>query len=81
MVFLALVLKGKKRDKGTVKLTFTVLPALVCALSCTPIDSRKAGGGAYDDSEVAQALDANAPLPEDGPEASRSFEEWREQRE
>lgn len=60
------------------KLTLSILAVSFCALSCTPINQHKAGGGAFDDSEVGQALDANAPLPEDSINGARSFEEWRE---
>lgn len=78
MARLALVLKEEKGNKSGVKVILPVLAILFCAFSCTPIDSRKAGGGAFDDSPVGQALDANAPLPEDNISGARSFEEWRE---
>ncbi|MEM9079330.1 MAG: hypothetical protein AAGC74_01410 [Verrucomicrobiota bacterium] len=48
-------------------------------VSCAPVDKREAGGGAFDDSELARALDANAALPGENQGGARSFEEWREQ--
>ncbi|MGJ8723159.1 MAG: hypothetical protein ACSHYB_01270 [Roseibacillus sp.] len=60
------------------KVTLSVLAVAFCALSCTPVHKHQAGGGAFDDSQVGQALDANAPLPEDNISGARSFEEWRE---
>ena len=78
MVALPLVLGAKKRDNSCVKLILSVLAVSFCAFSCTPIHEHQAGGGAFDDSQVGQALDANAPLPEDNISGARSFEEWRE---
>ena len=60
------------------KLTLSVLAVSFCALSCAPVNEHRAGGGAFDESEVAKALDANAPLPQDRIGSARSFEEWRD---
>ena len=60
------------------KLILSVLVVSFFALSCSPIDPHTAGGGAFDDSAVGQALDANGPLPEDNIGGAQSFEQWRE---
>jgi hypothetical protein len=58
------------------------LPALLLPfvlLSCTPVHEHRAGGASFDDSELAQALDANTALPdEQNDRAARSYQEWRE---
>lgn len=78
MAALALVSDGEKGNNSFVKLTLSVLAVSLLVLSCAPVHERQAGGGAFDESQVAQALDANAPLPEDSIDGARSFEEWRE---
>ncbi|GHC51492.1 hypothetical protein [Roseibacillus persicicus] len=60
------------------KITLSVLALMFCAVSCTPVHQHQAGGGAFDDSHVGQALDSNTSLPEDSIDGARSFEEWRE---
>ncbi|MBK1834703.1 hypothetical protein [Roseibacillus ishigakijimensis] len=59
------------------KFILSLLALSFCFLSCAPVHKYQAGGGAFDDSEVGQALDANAPLPEDDINGPRSFEEFR----
>ena len=51
---------------------------MLSATSCIPVDDRRAGGGAFDDSPVGQALDANTALPDEDISSSRSFQQWRE---
>jgi len=48
-------------------------------VSCESTASRRAGGGAFDESEMARKLDANSHL--DDPEApgAKSYEQWRNQ--
>ncbi len=78
MATLALVSQWERRNSQRVKLILSILAVSFSVLSCTPVHERQAGGGAFDDSEVGKALDANAPLPQDNINAARSFEEWRE---
>jgi len=52
---------------------------LFALVSCEPINSKRAGGGAFDDSETGRKLDGNALLPDPKNPAGQSFEEWREQ--
>ena len=59
------------------KLFLCFLVVSLGSFSCSPIESRKAGGGAWDDTPVGQALDANAPLPEDSFSGGQSYEQWR----
>lgn len=66
----------------------TRTPLLICCASlglllnaCQTVDDRMAGGGAFDESRMARALDSNkADLGDekDHPRAE-SFEQWREQ--
>jgi len=48
-------------------------------VSCESTNSRRAGGGAFDDSELGRKLDANAHLDDPEIPGQRSFEQWREQ--
>ena len=43
--------------------------------SCASGDTRRAGGGAYDDSAFARGLDANNPAALEG--HTRSYDGWR----
>ncbi|MGC6427324.1 MAG: hypothetical protein ACON5H_10065 [Akkermansiaceae bacterium] len=52
---------------------------LTLFVSCESTDSRKAGGGAFDDSYLGPRLDANAPLDDPSAPASDSYEQWRDQ--
>jgi hypothetical protein len=49
--------------------------------ACQTVDSHMDGGGAYDDSPLARALDSNNPDLGDDKDAARAetFEQWREQ--
>jgi hypothetical protein len=47
--------------------------------SCESTDSRRAGGGAFDDSELGRKLDANSHLDDPEIPGDRSYEQWREQ--
>lgn len=60
---------------------FTLLSfAFVSVLaSCESTNSLRAGGGAFDDSELARKLDANSHLHDPEIPGERSFEQWREQ--
>ena len=79
---LPLVSKAKKGDNAAVKVILSLLAVSFLGLSCTRVHPRAAGGGAFDDSAVGQALDANGPLPGDNITGeARSFEQWREERE
>lgn len=50
-------------------------------LSCESTNSRRAGGGAFDDTPMGRTLDANAVVPETEDLAGESFGAWRELRE
>ncbi len=73
------MLKARKAKTLSVKLLFaSSVVVLLCSVSCNLVHERQAGGGAWDDSEVGQAIDANAPLPGDSvASGTRSYEEWR----
>ena len=61
---------------------FTLLgltSALTLFVSCESTNSRKAGGGAFDDSYLGPKLDANAALPDANDPSSESYEQWRNQ--
>lgn len=62
---------------------FTTLLGLTSALtffvSCESTNSRKAGGGAFDDSFLGPKLDANAALADPNAPGSKSYEQWRDQ--
>jgi len=61
-------------------LLFTAATAAFAFASCETVPDRKAGGGAYDDSQLARKLDSNAAVLDarDAP-AAVSYEQWREQ--
>ncbi len=61
-------------------LLFTAAMAAFAFSSCETVPDRTAGGGAYDDSELARKLDSNNPAIDlkDAPSAA-SYEQWREQ--
>jgi len=47
--------------------------------SCESTNSRRAGGGAFDESDLGRKLDANIPLDApDSPKSRSSYEQWRE---
>jgi hypothetical protein len=50
-------------------------PSLV---SCESGSSRRAGGAAFDDSELGRKLDANSHLPDPENPSGQSFAEWRQ---
>lgn len=59
-----------------------VFPVSFLALflgACSPVHEHQAGGGAFDDSEVARTLDANGQVPGEGVVGEQSFSQWREQ--
>lgn len=45
--------------------------------SCESTNSRRAGGGAFDDSELGRKLDANSHLNDPEIPGERSYEQWR----
>ena len=45
--------------------------------SCESVNSKRAGGGAFDESEMGRKLDANSHLPDPDIPGGRSFEEYR----
>ncbi len=45
--------------------------------SCESTNSRRAGGGAFDDSELGRKLDANSHLDDPEIPGERSYEQWR----
>ena len=47
--------------------------------SCESTNSLRAGGGAFDDSELGRKLDANSHLDDPEIPGRRSFEQWREE--
>jgi len=47
--------------------------------SCESTNSRRAGGGAFDDSELGRKLDANSHLDDPEIPGDRSYEQWRNQ--
>lgn len=60
---------------------FAVLSVIfVSALtSCVATNKHVAGGGAFDESELARKLDANSHLDDPEIPGDRSYEQWREQ--
>jgi len=46
--------------------------------SCESTNSRRAGGGAFDNSELGRKLDANAHLEDPETPGERSYEQWRD---
>ncbi|MDA7650343.1 hypothetical protein N8594_00675 [Akkermansiaceae bacterium] len=47
-------------------------------VSCESGSSRRAGGAAFDDSELGRKLDANSHLPDPENPSGQSFAEWRQ---
>ncbi len=63
--------------KAVASLSFCSL-LLVFLTSCgESVDSHKAGGAAFSDSELGRKLDANTPLESNS--VPTSFEQWREE--
>ena len=56
-------------------ITSLVFSSLV---SCESGSSRRAGGAAFDDSELGRKLDANSHLPDPENPSGQSFAEWRQ---
>ena len=54
------------------------LGASIVLVSCESTDSRRAGGGAFDDTPMGKTLDGNAIVPDQEDLAQDSFEAWRE---
>ncbi|MBT4796765.1 hypothetical protein OAL53_00350 [Akkermansiaceae bacterium] len=56
------------------------IPTLVFSslVSCESGPSRRAGGAAFDDSELGRKLDANSHLPDPENASGQSFAEWRQ---
>ncbi|MGE9268124.1 MAG: hypothetical protein ACQKBY_08505 [Verrucomicrobiales bacterium] len=52
--------------------------SLIALTACESTNSRKAGGGSFDESHLAQKLDANAHLDDPETPGARTYEEWRE---
>ena len=52
-----------------------VFSALV---SCESSNSLRAGGAAFDESELGRKLDANSHLPDPANPSGQSFEQWRQ---
>lgn len=48
-------------------------------VSCESTTSRRAGGGAFDESEMARKLDANSHLDDPEIPGAKSYEQWRNQ--
>ncbi len=59
---------------------FTVLSVIFVSVltSCESTNSRRAGGGAFDDSELGRKLDANSHLDDPEIPGERSYEQWRD---
>ena len=62
--------------KSTFLSTLAVISGLTLS-SCESINSKRAGGGAFDESEWGRKLDANSHLPDPDIPRERTFEEWR----
>ena len=56
--------------------TLAVISVLIL-ISCESVNSKRAGGGAFDESETGRKLDANSHLPDPDIPGGRSFEEYR----
>ena len=63
--------------KSTICILFGILSLLGLA-SCESSNSLRAGGGAFDDSELGRKLDANAHLPDPENPGGQSFSQWRD---
>lgn len=75
-------LSGEKKGRITQSVKFLVSLSLAATFvlgACAPVHERQAGGGAFDESEVARTLDANGQVPGEGVVGAQSFSEWREQ--
>ncbi len=61
-------------------LVIFVITSLVFSslFSCESGSSRRAGGAAFDDSELGRKLDANSHLPDPENPSGQSFAEWRQ---
>ncbi|MDB4515209.1 hypothetical protein N9086_02845 [Akkermansiaceae bacterium] len=61
-------------------LVIFVITSLVFSslVSCESGFSRRAGGAAFDDSELGRKLDANSHLPDPENPSGQSFAEWRQ---
>ncbi|MDA7870084.1 hypothetical protein N9A93_05605, partial [Akkermansiaceae bacterium] len=61
-------------------LVIFVITSLVFSslVSCESGSSRRAGGAAFDDSELGRKLDANSHLPDPENPSGQSFAEWRQ---
>ena len=59
---------------------FTVFSVIFVSVltSCESTNSRRAGGGAFDDSELGRKLDANSHLDDPEIPGERSYEQWRD---
>ena len=59
---------------------FTVLSVIFVSVltSCESTNSRRAGGVAFDDSELGRKLDANSHLDDPEIPGERSYEQWRD---
>lgn len=56
-------------------LSFSVISLIS---SCESTNSRRAGGGAFDSSELGRKLDANSHLEDPEIPGEKSYEQWRE---
>ena len=62
--------------KSTI-LTIIVAISGLSLISCESTNSKKAGGGAFSESELGRKLDANSHLPDPDIPSDRTFEEYR----
>jgi len=53
-----------------------VIPGFL--VSCESTNSRRAGGGAFDDTPMGKTLDGNGVVPDEEDLANESFEAWRQ---
>jgi len=60
-------------------ISFASLAFVSVLVSCEATNSLRAGGGAFDDSELGRKLDANSHLDDPEIPGQRSYEQWREQ--
>ena len=70
----------KQSYLGFMKRIFLSTLAVISVLtltSCESVNSKRAGGGAFDESETGRKLDANSHLPDPDIPGGRSFEEYR----
>ena len=75
----------RSHSRRALKRAFFLLLSATCGLgmiSCETVDDRKAGGGAFDDSQLGRRLDSNNPNLEDNPNekgktAVPSYQQWR----